>query len=76
MDRFDRHPRHGWPEKTITFPGRFFYFSRRHCLEIESLATPAAWRGFSQPYPPKERKPVRGAKEWRTGVKDAPRVGR
>ena len=25
----------------------FFNFSRRHCLEIESLAPPAAWRGFS-----------------------------
>ena len=23
MDRFDRHPRHGWSEKTITFSGRF-----------------------------------------------------
>ncbi|WP_256162007.1 hypothetical protein [Bifidobacterium adolescentis] len=27
MDRFDRHPRHGWPEKTITFPGRFLFQS-------------------------------------------------
>ncbi|MGR4742197.1 hypothetical protein [Bifidobacterium adolescentis] len=25
MDRFDRHPRHGRPEKTITFPGRFLF---------------------------------------------------
>ena len=31
------------PWKTITFPGAF-YFSRRHCLKVESLAPPAARR--------------------------------
>ena len=30
--------------KTITFP-RAFYFVRRHCLESESPAAPAPWRG-------------------------------
>lgn len=76
MDRFDRHPRHGWSEKQSRFRA-VFYFSRRHCLEIESLADLAAWRGFSaNNYPPKGRKPVRGAKEWHTEAKDAPRGGR
>ena len=57
--------------------GPFFNFSRRHCLEIESLTAPAARReSDGDNYPPKGRKPVRGAKERRTGARGALRVGR
>ena len=61
--------------KTITFP-RAFYFVRRHCLESESPAAPAPWRGSGATTRPKARKPVRGTKEWHTGAKDGLRVER
>ena len=56
--------------KTITFPSRFF--SHRHCLKIESLTAPAARReSDGDNYPPKGRKPLRGAKESFLGAKTA-----
>ena len=51
--------------------------SLRLCLKIESLAAPAAWReSDGDNYPPKGRKPLRGAKESFLGAKDGPRVER
>ena len=55
--------------------GPFFNFGRRHCLEIESLASLAARReSDGNIFSPKGRKPVRGAKESFLGAKDALRV--
>ena len=57
--------------------GPFFNFGRRHCLEIESLASLAARReSDGNIFSPKGRKPVRGAKESFLGAKDGPRVER
>ena len=61
----------GQTKKQLRFRA-VFYFSRRHCLKIESLAPPAAWReSDGDNYPPKGRKPLRGAKESFLGAKTA-----
>ena len=53
--------------------GPFFNFGRRHCLEIESLASLAARReSDGNIFSPKGRKPVRGAKESFPGAKRRP----
>ena len=46
-----------------------FYFSRRHCLEIEFLAAPAAWRDFSHNFPQKNESPPEGPKNGVQGQK-------
>ena len=62
------------PRKTISFSGDFNYL-RRHCPKIESLASSAPRRGSGgNNYRQRGRKPVRGAKEWRTGAKAGRRV--
>ncbi len=74
--RHYRRP-YGIVRKNNHVSGLFFNSSRRRCLKIESLAPPAARCGSDgDNYPPKRRKPVRGAKEWRTGAKDDLRVER
>ena len=66
-----RRPYEAGPEDNHV-SGPFFNFSRRHCLEIESLAAPAARReSDGDNYPPKKRKPLRGAKESFLGAKTA-----
>ena len=73
------HPRHGRREarqKQLRFRA-VLNFSRRHCLKIESLAPPAArLQSSANKHCLKGRKPVRGAKEWRTGAEDALRASR
>ena len=63
-------------EKTITSPGRFLSpqasLPGNRILGAPCGTARIGWRQL----PPKGRKPVRRAKEWRTGVKDDLRVER
>ena len=72
--RHCRRP-YGIVRKDNHVSGPFFNFSRRHCLRIESLAAPTARCGSDgDNYPPKGRKPVRGAKESFPGAKRTARA--
>ena len=64
---------YGIVRKNNHVSGPFFNFSRRHCLEIESLAPPVAWRKSdgNNSIPQKDESPSEGPKNGIQGQKTA-----